>query len=83
MPKTKKAIKVDILNKFRSGDDSDSFCLPELWLELHYKMGLRFEDKVTYQKAVRELIQTGIVEPHEGLFDSLCLTDKGVALIYS
>jgi hypothetical protein len=29
------------------------------------------------------LIQNGIVEPHEGLFDSLCLTDKGIALIYS
>jgi hypothetical protein len=81
--KTKKAIKKELLKKLRDQIDKDQFCLPGLWLEMGYKQSLKKTEVVTFQQAVRELICTGLVEPHEGVFDTLCLTDKGAALIYS
>jgi len=79
----KKTIKKDLLSKFRDQVDSDQYCLPGLWLEMGYKETLKATEVATFQQAVRELIRTGLVEPHEGVFDTLCLTDKGVALIFS
>ena len=83
MDRTKKSIKIDLLKKFRDLGERDSYCLPGLWLEMGYKQSLKTTEMFNFQKAVRELIRTGIVEPHEGVFDTLCLTDKGAALLFS
>ncbi|MFH1985117.1 MAG: hypothetical protein ABIL58_25040 [Pseudomonadota bacterium] len=83
MDKTRKSIKVELLRKFRDLSEDDQFCLPGLWLELGYKQSLNKAETATFQQAVRELIRSGIVEPHEGVFDTICLTDKGAALLFS
>lgn len=83
MQKTKKNIKIDLLNKFRDQGDKNQYCLPGLWLKMGYQETLMQAEVTIFHQAVRELIRTGIVEPHEGVFDTLCLTDKGVALIFS
>lgn len=83
MIRTKKSIKKDLLDKLRVLGESDHYCLPGLWLEMGYKPSLKSDEVPVFQQAIRELIGMGILEPHEGVFDSLCLTHKGAALIFS
>jgi hypothetical protein len=80
MFRDKKAIKRDILDKFRSlGEESD--VLPADWLEADYMAGLNIQEKKIFKQAVRELVSSGLVEPVKGAASSLKLTQKGANLI--
>ena len=81
MYKDKKAIKRDILDKFRTlGSDQD--LLPPQWLEDDYFGSLDSEEKKLFKKAVQELVSSGLVEQVLGPVENLRLTQKGADLIH-
>lgn len=79
----KKAIKRDIIDKFRSMNAVRDEMLPAHWLELVYLKKLTANDMKTFKRAIQELISVGIVENVEGTGLNLRLTEKGENLIYS
>ncbi|HPB39757.1 MAG TPA: hypothetical protein PLD39_02695 [Flexilinea sp.] len=82
MHKDKKAIKKDILDKFRTIRDEENYMLPPHWLQSHYIDTLDPQEKKIYEKAVKELVRIGLVESVEKPHQNLKLTEKGVNLIY-
>jgi hypothetical protein len=81
--KDKKAIKRDLLDKFRTLHAESDDILPPHWLELVYLKRLNTEEKKLFKKAVQELISMEIVENVEGPSLNLRLTQMGENLIYS
>lgn len=79
----KKAIKRDILDKFRALNAEKNDLLVPHWLELVYLKKLTSDEKKVFKKAVQELISMGLVENVEGPSLNLRLTEKGENLIYS
>jgi hypothetical protein len=80
MPKTPKAIKRDILSKFRSQlDDHDT--IPPEWLQEDYWQLLTSTEKGFFDKAVSDLAKKGLIEKVNGSIHTLRLTDKGADLI--
>jgi hypothetical protein len=81
MYKDKKAIKRDILDKFRTlGIEQD--LLPPQWLENDYFESLDSQEKKLFKKAVQELVSSGLVEQIQGPIANLRLTQKGADLIH-
>lgn len=81
MYKDKKAIKRDILDKFRMlGSEQD--LLPPQWLENDYFESLDSQEKRLFKKAVQELVSSGLVEQVQGPIANLRLTQKGADLIH-
>ena len=84
MNRDKKAIKRDILDKFRSiGVENDT--LPPQWLESDYFDSLDKAEKKIFKQAIKELVSSGLVEQIKqvkGTDTNLRLTQKGVDLIY-
>jgi len=81
MYKDKKTIKREILDKFRAiGSEKDM--LPPHWLEADYVNSLDNQEKRIFQKAVKELVSSGLVEQVQGSAPNLKLTQKGVNLIH-
>ena len=81
MPRDKKMIKRDILDKFRSVSH-DTDMLPPSWLESDYLNQLNRQEKMVFKKAVKELVSCGLVENVKGATPNLKLTQKGADLIY-
>jgi hypothetical protein len=81
--KDKKAIKRDVLHKFRALGAETNDTLPSHWIELVYLKRLTAEEKKLFKKAIQELTTMGIVENVEGPSLNLKLTQKGENLIYS
>jgi hypothetical protein len=81
MVKDKKAIKRDILNKFRMITAEGQYVLPAEWLKSDYFKELDAEEKKLFKKAVRELVSMGLVETIRGSELNLKLTGKGANLI--
>jgi len=81
--KDKKAIKREILHKFRAIGAETNDTLPPHWIELVYLKQLNSEEKKLFKKAIQELTTVGIVENVEGPSLNLRLTRKGENLIYS
>lgn len=81
--KDKKAIKRDLLDKFRTLNAERDDILPPHWIDLVYLKRLNTEEKKLFKKAVQELISMEIVENVEGPSLNLRLTQKGENLIYS
>ncbi len=80
MLKTPKAIKRDILSKFRSQlDDHDT--IPPKWLLEEYWQMLTSQEKSHFDRAVSDLASKGLIEKVNGSFPTLRLTDKGADLI--
>lgn len=79
----KKAIKRDILDKFRALNAEKTDMLVHHWLEFVYLKKLSAEEKRIFKKAVQELISMGLVENVEGPSLNLRLTEKGENLLYS
>ena len=80
MLKTPKAIKRDILSKFRSQlDDHDT--IPPKWLLEDYWQLLTSQEKSHFDRAVSELTNKGLIEKVNGSIPTLRLTDKGADLI--
>ena len=80
MLKTPKAIKRDILSKFRSQlDDHDT--IPPKWLQEDYWQLLTSQEKSHFDQAVSELTEKGLIEKINDSFPTLRLTDKGADLI--
>jgi len=78
--KTSKAIKRDILGKFRSQlDHYDT--IPPKWLLKEYWRLLTMQEKGNFDQAVTDLIQKGLIEKVSGRIPTLRLTDKGADLI--
>jgi hypothetical protein len=79
--KDKKTIKRELLEKFRTISPDRGYALSAYWLEFCYLNQLHGNEKVLFQKAVRELVRQGLLEglPEPG--QNLKLTAKGVALI--
>jgi hypothetical protein len=81
--KEKKAIKREILDKFRALGAETNDILPSHWIELVYLKRLNSEEKKLFKKAIQELTTVGIVEDVEGPSLNLRLTQKGENLINS
>jgi hypothetical protein len=81
--KDKKAIKRDILDKFKTLNSEKNDLLPPHWIEMMYLKRLNAEEKKLFKKAIQELISVGIVENVEGPSLNLRLTQKGENLIYA
>jgi hypothetical protein len=80
MLKTPKAIKRDILSKFRSQlDDHDT--IPPMWLQQDYCPLLTSQEKGYFIQAVSDLIEKGLIEKVNDCIPTLRLTDKGADLI--
>ncbi len=80
MLKTPKAIKRDILSKFRSQlDDHDT--IPPKWLQEDYWQLLTSQEKSHFDQAVSDLTKKGLIEKVNDSFPTLRLTDKGADLI--
>jgi len=80
MLKTPKAIKRDILGKFRSllyNHDT----IPPNWLLKDYWKLLTSQEKGHFDQAVTDLIHKGLIEKVNGRIPTLRLTDKGADLI--
>lgn len=81
--KTKKEIKIDILNKFRHDTLCSDGTLPPFWLDVVYPNELRTEERPLLGKAVHELVRKGLVESvSQPLYATIRLTKRGEALIY-
>jgi hypothetical protein len=80
MLKTPKAIKRDILSKFRSQlDDRDT--IPSKWLKEDYLKLLSSQEKTHFNRAVSDLVEKGLIEKVNSCIHSLRITDKGASLI--
>ncbi len=82
MVKSKKMIKRDILDKFRTLNADDDAVLSSSWLESDYFKDLDSEERKIFKKAVDELISKGLVESIRGSELNLKLTRKGADLIF-
>ncbi len=80
MLKTPKAIKRDILGKFRSLLYTHD-TIPPNWLLKDYWRLLTSQEKGHFDQAVTELINKGLIEKVNGPIPTLRLTDKGADLI--
>ena len=80
MLKTPKAIKRDILNKFRSELDNQD-TIPPAWLREDYWPLLTSQEKGYFNQAVSDLIEKGLIEKVNDCISTLRLTEKGADLI--
>jgi DNA-binding HxlR family transcriptional regulator len=80
MLKTTKAIKRDILSKFRSQLEDHDTISPK-WLQEHYWQLLTSKEKNFFDQAVSDLAKNGLIEKVKGSNPTLRLTDKGADLI--
>ncbi|NNF98254.1 MAG: hypothetical protein HKM93_02660 [Desulfobacteraceae bacterium] len=82
MPKDKKSIKKDILDKFREMDAEAGHVLPEGWLQDEYYTSLDAFDQKSFKQAVKELITKDLVVKVDKPQKTLKLTGKGADLIH-
>ena len=80
--KDKKAIKKDILDKFRTIREGSESVISSQWLEAQYLESLTPMEKKLFTQAVRDLINQGLVESVGDAPRELKLTEKGENLIY-
>jgi hypothetical protein len=80
MLKTPKAIKRDILSKFRSELENDD-TIPPAWLLEDYWPLLTSQEKGHFNQAVSDLVAKGLIEKVTDRIPTLRLTDKGADLI--
>ena len=78
--KSPKAIKRDILGKFRAQLDHHD-TIPPKWLLQDYWRLLTSQEKGNFDQAVTDLIHKGLIEKVNGRIPTLRLTDKGADLI--
>lgn len=81
MVKDIKAIKKDILDKFREIDAEEDELLPENWLTGDYQLNLSSHEKKVFKKALSELVSKGLVVEVKGPLLNIKLTEKGANLI--
>ena len=81
MVKDKKAIKRDILDKFRYMGNKGREALPPFWLELEYLPSLNGPEKRLCRLAVKDLIAQGLCSPSKKPAENLTLTEKGADLL--
>jgi len=82
MEKNKKTIKIDLLDKFREmGPEADN-TLPRGWLRKDYIARLNSHERKIFDKAIGELVSSGLVEYSPGFFPKVQLTLKGEHLIH-
>lgn len=77
-----KAIKKDILNKFRSIDGEEDDALPENWLKEEYLPFLTAYERKDFERAIRQLAAKGVLRYEKGPVPKLQLTEKGANLIH-
>jgi hypothetical protein len=82
MAKDKKAIRRDILNKFRNIKEGVALEIPPLWLQFCYFEQLSGLEQLQFKNAVNDLISQGLIEDVGESFPHLKLTDKGVDLLF-
>ena len=77
-----KAIKKDILDKFRAMDGEEDDALPEDWLKEEYLPFLNAFERKDFEKAIRQLASKGFLKYEAGPVPKLQLTEKGANLIH-
>jgi hypothetical protein len=82
MPKNKKDIKKDILDKFRELDAEEDYVLPENWLNEEYLQTLDTYGMKEFKVAIKELVSQGLVKDIASPTFNLKLTEKGANLIH-
>ncbi len=81
MLKDIKAIKKDILDKFREIDAEEDDILPDRWLTEEYFLNLNTYEKKIFKQALKELASQGLVANVKKPALNLKLTEKGANLI--
>lgn len=81
MLKDIKAIKKDILDKFREIKAEEDDLLPESWLAEEYLSNLNSQEQKFFKQAVKELASQGLVKNLKTSALNLRLTEKGANLI--
>ena len=81
MLKDIKAIKKDILDKFREINAEEDDLLPESWLAEEYLSNLNSQEQKYLKQAVKELVSKGLVININTSALNLKLTEKGANLI--
>ncbi len=82
MPKDKKAIKRDILAKFRAINGEADDVLPPDWVIREYLANLDRYERQDFEKALKELMSKGFIRYRKGPLPEIRLTEKGAALIH-
>ena len=82
MSRDVKAIKKDILDKFRAMDGEEDDILPEDWLSEEYLPVLNHFERKDFEKAIRQLAAKGFLKYQDGPVPKLRLTEKGANLIH-
>ncbi len=82
MQRDKKAIKREILDKFRTMSDHDDPVLPPGWVMKQFLSTPDFSEHALFKEAVRELASRGLVEPLNHSDLRIRLTEKGFCLIF-
>jgi hypothetical protein len=77
-----KAIKKDILDKFRAMDGEANDVIPEEWLIEEYLPVLDYFERADFEKAIRQLSAKGFLRYRKGSVPMLELTEKGANLIH-
>jgi predicted transcriptional regulator len=80
--RSKKMIKIDILEKFKELENEEAK-LPSGWLKMDYLMPLNTYEKKVFSKAVGELAASGLIECRSGTSAEVKLTQLGENLIFS
>ena len=81
MVKDIKAIKKDILDKFREINAEEDDVLPDNWLTDNYLLNLNSYEQKIFKKALKELVSQGLVVNIKTPALNLKLTEKGDNLI--
>ena len=77
-----KAIKKDILDKFRAMNSEEDDVIPENWLIDEYLPILDYFERKDFEKAIRQLSAKGVLKYQKGVVPVLQLTEKGANLIH-
>jgi hypothetical protein len=77
-----KAIKKEILDKFRAINGEEDDTLPEDWLKEEFLPFLDIYERKDFEKAIRQLASKGFVKYKKGPVPKLQLTEKGANLIH-
>jgi len=82
MIEDRKAIRIKILDQFRSLGDEDDCVIPREWIEREYFRNTDIAGRETFQNALQDLSAKGLIEALGHPVPEVKLTEKGVNLIF-
>ena len=81
MSRTREAIREELLMKFVEARTVADNTLPALWLHEEYLPGLSLKEERSYEAAIGELVDEGLIEYVEDYMPTYRLTHKGMGYL--